>query len=114
MNNIMNNRKRRASQPASDEAASDHPAWLVEVEKNRTTDSTSRPSIEKDRHFRDLYVNPPDFKNLAAMDPDFAAVYVPRFNDTRTLLMQLKSQRSRSGLQRPGIGHATDQNTSTL
>lgn len=32
------------------------------------------PSEDIDHHFRELYANPPDFKALARLDPDFAAV----------------------------------------
>lgn len=31
----------------------------------------------KDAYFQNLYTKPPDFKALALLDPDFAAVYVP-------------------------------------
>ena len=31
---------------------------------------------ERDAHFCQLYSKPPDFKHLAELDPDFAAVYV--------------------------------------
>lgn len=30
----------------------------------------------RDRRFKELYSKPPDFKELARCDPDFAAVYV--------------------------------------
>lgn len=38
--------------------------------------ATAQSGTERDDHFRQLYSKPPDFKHLAELDPDFAAVYV--------------------------------------
>ncbi|KAJ3477454.1 hypothetical protein NLG97_g8835 [Lecanicillium saksenae] len=49
---------------------------------------------EKDRHFRSLYSNPPDFKQLAALDDDFAAVVQGReldFKDPKAVMQLSKA-----------------------
>lgn len=38
------------------------------------SNSKEQPWLEKDWHYRQLYSSPPDFKQLAKLDPDFAAV----------------------------------------
>lgn len=62
----------------------------------------------QDRRFRDLYAEPPDFRDLGRRDPDFAAVYV---------LWQAVGMRAdgsqdkgpRAGLLRSQVRRATDQ-----
>lgn len=38
---------------------------------------TAEAKRAQDLHFRELYTGTIDFKNLAALDPDFATVYAP-------------------------------------
>lgn len=39
-------------------------------------DTADLPIQGRDVHFQQLYAKPPDFKALARLDPEFAAVYV--------------------------------------
>ncbi|KAJ2974797.1 hypothetical protein NQ176_g5865 [Zarea fungicola] len=59
--------------------------YLSKMESNsKTSQSSLIPDVpgpaaeetqeQKDRRFRLLYTNPPDFKRIAALDPDFAAI----------------------------------------
>lgn len=48
------------------------------VDKSRTVESNltfSNDNAVRDRRFAELYSKPPDFRELAQLDPDFADVY---------------------------------------
>ncbi|KAF1733198.1 Methyltransferase-like protein 16 [Beauveria bassiana] len=59
------------------------------------TEAVSEEAQEqKDRRFRKLYSNPPDFKQLAALDADFSAVVQGRdldFRDPKAVMQLSKT-----------------------
>lgn len=68
------------------------------VDKSRTVESHltfSNDDAVRDRRFAELYSKPPDFKELAQLDPDFANVWNQRkpdfFNDPKCVMQLTKT-----------------------
>ncbi|KAL6891650.1 hypothetical protein HDV57DRAFT_507830 [Trichoderma longibrachiatum] len=78
-----------------DEPASDgHPPPPPPTAKAKTGSHRQLPKESKDAYFRNLYTRAPDFKALARLDPDFAAVVKGRelnFNDPKSVMQLTKT-----------------------
>ncbi|EXV01389.1 DUF890 domain protein [Metarhizium robertsii] len=74
--------RRKASSEADTSVKEQADGSLVKAPAKKTiTTPSSRNAI--DRHFRELYSTPPDFKELSRLDPEFAAVAKGRDVDFR-------------------------------